>query len=292
MEVQSVYIHAGVHKTGSTYVQSCLGKKIESLNQLGYSVLLHSKELHIDFFKSFIYQGRVEEAKQWLQTRLIGYSDKLIISEEEVFGSYIDLRNGELYPYAKTYLSDLLEALPLSKSSDVNIIISVRHFMKWLESSYLQFLKKKASKYESFSEFSAGLDFSCLSWSNLIFGLLSVDQRINIYIHEYKGTEPRNSILKFLEEATKVPFPEMKCSASNPSLSETALDILALSKGVSGDQFRRLRKYVLENFGIRNGCDRAKLLEIREGLALDSLYSKDILRLKEAALNDRRLNFI
>lgn len=158
---KTVVLHLGVHKTGTTYLQSRLANSIEELNnaKIGYIEL---KEIRANLTSNL--------GKPWFTANDIKEvvnpyfgGDTLIISDENILGGTEKIDSGKLYPKASGRLKKLATGL-----SDFEVIvhITIRDYVNYLISRYTEYLRH--FDFLNFSDYYQALPYEKVSWLPLL----------------------------------------------------------------------------------------------------------------------------
>ncbi len=135
MNNKEIYIHVGMPKTGTTYIQRNIFPYFKNIYYLDLSNSWYS-----DIFRDFYYKNLLifpfEKVREELNNFLINIEeDKILISDEAWFGG---TNGGSHYNFSNNYYLTLLmkRLFPQAK-----VILTIRKQDKWLESMYKHLLR-------------------------------------------------------------------------------------------------------------------------------------------------------
>lgn len=178
--MSQVLIHIGVHKTGTTYIQSNLSAQREKLAEQGV-VYIPQAEL-----RSLVVQklGWGWFVRRGIRRELLPYLDhrRLILSDENIIGATLPVRGGVLYPYLEKRLRRLLRAIP---SDEVDIVMSIRDYPGYFVSMYCEYLRYHP--YISFETYTAQLDFDRISWVDVVERVARLAAPGRLHLVDFSG---------------------------------------------------------------------------------------------------------
>ncbi len=189
--MKNIIFHAGVHKTGSTFIQNVLRENEDFLasnriacrvggevwDELTSPIIYNAagiRRLSEPYQKDFYKKELKDKVENWL-----GCHDTLIISNENLFGnSSVKANQGKLYPRAKDVVEFLLDAL--ADDYNVKMVFLVRDYADFLDSTYAQKIKEGQSF--SFDDFISKVDFEEVSWIPLVSGVTQTCRRYHCLV--------------------------------------------------------------------------------------------------------------
>lgn len=280
-------IHVGVHKTGTTYIQSVLKANTDTFEKNGIAYIPPREMRRKNVIRDFIYSGNVVEGRQWLLER-VGAADTVLFSDEELLGRYFWIENGFPYKDAKQYVSNIVDMLP--EGTIVDVLVSLRNYADFIESCYLQFLKYHVAKPYRFEKYLNQFDLTSSGWVGLIHDVAAVPGVSGVHVWPYESFRKDNrQIFSLLESLvqSKIDIPQY-VDVSNPSLSLEALRILRVAKGLKKEHHKRLRQLLISDLVTTNGYEKPQLLTLEIRNQWDEKYHKDLLDIRAfCAQNDR-----
>ena len=237
------YIHAGAHKTASSFLQDNLrlnSKRLKSSDNL--SVFLNSGVFHDKFLPNYkalinnsIAAGKLLiESPEYIQayetlnelvTRKI--VKKFIFSDERILGAMIGYTN-TLYPGAE-YAAEFLSQV--TRKMNIKILLYIRNQADFLESCYLQYYRETGSEC-SFEDFKERIDFDSLSWKPLVSSFVKFfgDDSVKLISYESSKQGNREFVKTFFNSFSSLEDFEVKESIVNPRFSQKAMSIFGVVK--------------------------------------------------------------
>jgi len=187
-----VLLHLGAHKTGTTYIQSNLSEQRERLAQSG-TIYIPQAEL-----RSLVVQNLgAARFNQWrIRQGLRPFldCDQLILSDENIIGGTLPVRNGILYPFLDERLHRLLRALD---TVNVDVVLAIRDYAGYFVSMYCEYLRYYP--YISFETYTARLDFERISWVDVISRIARQVAPRRLYLVDFSTfAADKNRILDFI----------------------------------------------------------------------------------------------
>lgn len=130
----------------------------------------------------------------------------------------------------------------------------------------------------SFSEYCDSLDPYSLSWAVLLRRIKALDCVGSIHVFLYEDFRANNDVLfDTVRDVFKVPPLQRDQNVSrNTSLSEDGYKLIMATKGVDSESARRVREFVLREFGNSGARKPCVMTSLEKGLLKDK-YVKDIL---------------
>lgn len=183
-----IHVHAGAHKTASTYLQTVLELNQPALTAagVGYAPLqVLRKSLTNRLHELCPSTFRVEDlAGMFFHGRDVSEDVRgLIISDENLLGlTSAFLRSGQLYAHAENNMSHLRN---LIAGRETVLFISIRSYDEFLASIYSEGLRWSRQSI-SFSEFWTGLDIDRLRWPALLRRIVDALQPAKVVVWRYE----------------------------------------------------------------------------------------------------------
>ncbi|MEY8116764.1 hypothetical protein AB9F26_00675 [Falsihalocynthiibacter sp. BN13B15] len=186
-----ISMHLGAHKTATTHLQHSLDANADLLAQ---SKVIFRGPLDLRGPKKSL-QSRFglltntppkskELAEQELWA-LAGGANRLVLSEENFLGPMWRIKKGRrvppLYPNSDSQLEKLI---PYFGGRPLSLFLAVRNPADLIASAYSQSLV--GGKAEPFKDFSEGMTFHDVRWSNVVRRLSLVPEVAEIYVWRYE----------------------------------------------------------------------------------------------------------
>jgi len=283
------HLHVGIHKTGSTFLQRVF---LQSLSGPRSGDIAY---IPFPDVRSRITPAVLRAAKgigglggaglrdsQALLASSMARTGSIFLSDENLLGSlYRFSRVKGIYPDAQANLKAI--ASLLQRDVDIVIYLSIRNYSGWLESVYLQFLKKR-KKLISFEEF---LELPCvesISWYSLVCRLTEAIPLARFVLWRYEDFVDNNQkILDGIASELGDAKLGMVDFEGNPSLSVVAYDALmaARAAGIRNEDARKLVKFVRKHFAVTSGYPKPQLFGKGDVDLLSKQYENDLALLCE-----------
>lgn len=239
-----LYLHLGIGKGASTFLQSLLIKNELQLKRAGY--------VYVKEFRGVLpHKLGMDKINMVLDKILSSYDkdSKLILSNEEFF-SPIFSSNGEIFPKALE-IADSLKNYLVSRNVKYKIIYVYRDLASFFVSQYNQTIKQ--GERIEFDEFVRQITDVSFDYKNIIAALNCLSQKgalslIDFAIIKHDSLSFTN---KFFEECDILDLTKFELSdgTKNPSLSSEGLEILQIAKPcLTPEDYRILRRFVSATF--------------------------------------------
>lgn len=205
-----VHIHFGVHKTATTYIQ----ENLELIIDQGF----HYTKLD-DFRESLRESGYLN------YLRSLDWSQKIVISDENMIGGNGTILTGALYPEFKAKANKFLT--PFKNRNYVKVYISIRPMTSLLPSQYCEYLRRHP--YFSYEEFTSKVHVEQLKWIDILHETIACNRDLSFYIFDFcKFAQSKDLFLSELSFGLK-----NKCDQSieRSRTSFTDKEISQLSNG-------------------------------------------------------------
>lgn len=270
---QRVCLHIGVHKTGSTHLQGVLKQNRLALAKASiyYLPLKQCREV---FTLPCIHKklGSAERGAAFFE-QAFSESRTALISDENLIGVVDTLLAGHFYPRMVRNIKRIRAMIGPHRQLD--LYCCVRNYADWIESAYLQTLKRRITPFDAFLK---KLTPEKLSWSRFVEELseASGSAKINLWTYE-SYVHNSDAILDKLASDVGAALPKKPDSRPNPSLSEAAVKILAAAdKDVRKEDRAKLYRFVRMNFSTNQKYAKPRLLSQELRSSLDLKYRKDL----------------
>jgi hypothetical protein len=285
----TLHLHLGAHKTGSTIVQKTFQEAFASGNVEGIAYVPLSQmrrnvtPLLLGSVKRIALLKRVDlrPCQQFLTTAL-GSSPAILLSDENLLGGLGDfMRVPGMYPRAGEHLSRLVGMF--SGEPEVVIYLCIRDYPGWLESVYLQILKKAKVRLPSFDEFMANIQLDSVSWLSLCRRLLRAVPGSRIVLWCYQDFAADNqTVIDGIAGEIGIAGMRVTSERGNSSLSKLAHGLLMSAKrdGVRPEDIPRLVRFVKSRFSVRRGYSKPSLMEPSYSIPLLERYASDVSSLR------------
>lgn len=174
--MKKLIVHMGVHRAGSTALQSYLKASKTALDQTDTKLLVRENMKGVAFKGNFTKLKNMSQSsliRKYLEKQIVAELHKIpnrqiLISEENLIGGMPVMRSGSKLPYPK--LENFLQSLS-NWQQDFEILprVIVRRQDRWIESLYaFQIYRGLAAR---FSEFTAYFSKINLDWNVLLDSL-------------------------------------------------------------------------------------------------------------------------
>lgn len=278
-----LHLHLGAHKTGSTFLQKTFLANISNLEAAGisYISLAESRSLVLPAL-----QGRSAPARATRDCRDLfaarwSQHDAVLLSDENLLGSLYRFSAGRgLYPSSQANLRSFVAIL--GEDVEVILYLSVRSYAAWLQSAYLQMLKRK--RLVAFADFVKTVHLSALSWVGLVERLARAVPRARIVIWSYELFANDNAgVVSFLSEKMGAVDMRVVEARPNPSLSAIAHEVLMTCSqaGIGESDIQSLLKYLQAHLSVAKGYAKPVLLGPGEISLLDRRYKAHLRQLRQ-----------
>lgn len=258
MKSKRIYLHIGLHKTGTTLIQKMLGENLEALSVRGITCLRTRGDYPASKLVRGFWGGKpaLEEALRRGADRAFRKEledlpgDRLVVSEEDIQGKATG-PNGSLYPMASRAAECMAK---VCASHETTVIIYLREQASFFESFYVQRVKQGGSL--SFAEYLEDLDLDRLSWRPLVQAWRREFGRVVVRRYEDIFSEGRDAYLRrFMRSVAPGFAPVLPAdSRANAGYSEEGLRIARhANRFLDADQRKRLRKFLERQFSNTEG---------------------------------------
>jgi len=278
--VSRLVIHAGLHKTGSTFLQAALKAGTAPLKNAGTGVIGHEMCKSAPWWTHIGAKGKTAappETVRSLETCLAGIRETLgpgpgtiVLSNERLFGHMSDISPAKgpatFYTRAEQRLARLLglvEALPEGLITRVDLFFFFRKQSRFLSSAYGQSINEGRDP-GTFEVFAQRLNLDDFSWVDLLARLEVLRIRypfLTLRAEPYEGWIGEGFLPRFLAEIVGVPdldLTDWKIKPiANPSLSPRGMELaLGIRKLCSAEEWVTLRRTLQRSFFAKTPEDR------------------------------------
>lgn len=280
LAMTELFLHLGLHKTGTTHLESVFHVNNEALRAAGVGFIRtgeHRKfalEKRLDSVGGTILNpaGSGQEAAK-LAERLA--MPKVLISDENIIGK-CGAFSKEGLPYASLAKNLRLAIRNLGQKRRVHIWLSVRNYADWLESCYLQTFKHKT--FGNFEDFLKKADVTRLSWPTLVRDLRRALPSASLLVWPYEvyRADP-GPVMDAIEHEIGARLEARPNEDRNPSFSDLARLILETTKGQyrTPQDLDKMHRFLKKEFGSAKGYGRSPLLDAETRASLTRRYQQD-----------------
>lgn len=293
----ALHLHLGAHKTGSTFLQKSFLANLESLDSAGvaYAPLAEVRtEVTPAILRRHAWRtGGGDARSQCREFLASALKDRrlLLLSDENLLGSpYRFSKRKVMYPKASRNIKALADLV--GGNTDITIYLAVRDYASWLESAYLQLLKRK--QLIPFADFVRPIRLESLSWLALLRRLSAAVPRADLVVWRYESFLEDNLFLASrLSQSLGIPGLKLVSSRGNPSFSAIAHEVLMTcrSRGIQDRHLPGLMKYLRKNLTVADGYPRAAFLRQQVAQSLSARYRlhlQQVARLPKVVVLDPR----
>jgi hypothetical protein len=281
-----LHLHLGAHKTGSTYLQKSFLASLQSFDSIGisYIPLAESRSLVLPAVRGKSpFMGAnstvIRGCRDLLADRFREHG-AVLLSDENLLGSLYRFSGGRgLYPSSQANIRSLVDIM--GRDVEVIVYLSVRSYASWLQSAYVQLLKRR--RLVAFADFIKNVRFSSLSWPGLVERISRALPGAKIVIWPYELFAKDNAlVLAYLAQKLGGVDLQMVAARPNPSLSAIAHEILMTCKqaGIEESDIPSLLKYLQAHLSVARGYAKPVLLDPDEISFLEGSYASHLRQLQ------------
>lgn len=282
---RKLVVHAGAHKTGSTFIQNTMKNNIKLLGRSGVGYF-GGEDARLNFTRDIVYPAAgiretsesrgelIRKAKDLIEKKA-GSSSSLFLSNENIPG-YCDLtlNEGFIYPKADKAFEFINE---LNGNWDVKFIFFVRDYSDFIESTYVQ--KVKEGFCYTFEEYKKKCHPERFSWLDSAKAARSVFGKDNVLLVKYENfRDGQNKVLSDILSLlldTPIELNVDYGKTVNPSYSSVALELARLANAViSQSDLKDYRNFLTKRFPISD-YGKPTLLSKEERSVFSSKYQED-----------------
>ena len=256
--MNELLLHVGLHKTGTTHLEAVFHANHEALRLAGIGFIRtgeHRKfalERRLDAVGGMVLNpaGAGQEAAKVAERLAM---PKVLVSDENIIGS-CGTFSKEGLPYA-SLAKNLQRAIRhLGRKRQVRLLLSVRNYADWLESCYLQTLKRKT--FDDFEGFLKKVDLAKLSWPSLVRDLRRALPDATLLVWPYDAYRADcNPVIDAIEQEIGARLESRPNEERNPSFSDLARLILEITQGKyrTEQDLAKMHRFLKMEFGADKG---------------------------------------
>ena len=279
----TLHLHLGVHKTGSTFLQKTF---LHNSDQLGSADLayLPLAEMRRDVTSRLLRASRhdfcregshLSACREVLAAAMDGRRS-VLLSDENLLGSlYTFSKRLGAYPRAERHVG--LIAKLLDPGMKLVIYMGLRDYSQWLESAYLQVLKRR--RLLSFESFIATVSLGSISWLSLVGRISARLPGAAIVLWRYEDFAQDNHwLLNHLSLRLGLASLTPATCRSNPSLSAIGHQVLMACRdnGIREQDVPRVLKFVRKRLSSAQGYGKPVFFPGPVSAALRARYGRDL----------------
>jgi len=279
----TLHLHLGVHKTGSTFLQKTF---LHNSKQLGSADLayLPLAEMRRDVTsrllrasrRGFGREGNYLSACRDVLAAAMDGRRSILLSDENLLGSlYIFSKRIGAYPRAARNV-DLIAKL-FDPGMKLVIYMGLRDYSQWLESAYLQILKRR--QLLSFESFIGGISLGSISWPSLVGRISARVPGATIVLWRYEAFAQDNHwLMNHLSLQLGLASLTPAACRSNPSLSAIAHQVLMACQksGIQEEHIPRVLKFVRKRLSVAQGYAKPVFFPGHVSASLSARYGRDL----------------
>ena len=284
MPLETVALHLGAHKTGTSLIQKFIRDNAAMCQKAGIAGIARSET------DRTIAWGRVKDVEQGredLRAHIDRASEKglpfFVLSHENAMGRPFDADKGagRLYPYARRRASALRDALD---GYPIKVIYYIRSAAAFMESYYLQTIHEGG--YTPFRKWRKQTGTPSLSWGPVYDDLCSVFGAENVTIKSFDAeiAQGQSEFLRSFFASFMEPAPQTEAlnnyeypPVRNPSIGEKGLELaLAVNPLLGTSTERKLMRKFLQTHFSNQTHPRAVLLSGKEKIEIGEAMHDDI----------------
>lgn len=284
MPLETVALHLGAHKTGTSLIQKFIRDNAAMCQKAGIAGIARSET------DRTIGWGRIKDVEDGTAD-LRAHIDRaategmryFVLSHENAMGRPFDAEKGarRLYPYARrrvTALRDALDGYP------IKLVYYVRSAAAFMESYYLQTIHEGG--HTPFRKWRKQTGSPSLSWAPVYDDLCSVFGAENVTIKSFDAeiAQGQSEFLRSFFASFMDPAPKPEALGDfqyppvrNPSIGEKGLELALAVNPLLGSSTERklMRKFLQANFSNQTH-PRAVLLSGKEKIEIGEAMHDDI----------------
>ncbi len=279
-----ICMHAGAHKTASTYVQSRLMEERDRLADAGVGVVAHGffrRQVsdRLDAAEGFGGVGHALARKSLKRplAKMVEFHagrERVIMSDENLAGPMLGAIGPDgLYPQARRRIGAAFDALPAS--SDRTLFFAIRNYAAYFSSIYVyRREKREARETETFRR--SALDLQ-RGWTDVVSDLCAAAGADRVVVWTYDEFAKRPSLINAALLGEDAPRIFAKTDrASLPSLSRKGLAVLdRVSDMLSENEHAGLAR-AIARFQFDKPDEKFSLFAPEELAALDARFNADL----------------
>jgi len=223
-----IHLHAGAHKTATTYIQSALAANIDSLNRQGVGYLKLPALRHQ--FTAQLMQVAPDQlrsvftAENFFRKEPAQDIKGLLVSDENVAGGCADfVKTGQLYRNVEDRFRRLREVLA---GAEITLFFSIRSYDTFIPSAYVE-RARNAPVFTPFPKFRARIDMDASRWPLILSRMTKALEPDRVVVWRYEDFAAHaDAILRKLAFGTEVTREALTSISQRASFSQMAVDVL------------------------------------------------------------------
>lgn len=279
----TLHLHLGVHKTGSTFLQKTFLNNSDQLESADLAYLPLA-EMRRDVTSRILQASRLNVGTEGsclsaCRDALAAAMDgrrSILLSDENLLGSlYKFSRRIGAYPRAARNVGVLAKLL--DPAMKIVIYMGLRDYPQWLETAYLQILKRR--RLLSFESFIGGVSLESISWPSLVGRISARVPGATIVLWSYEAFARDNHwLMDRLSLQFGVASLTPVACRSNPSLSAIAHQVLMACResGIREEHVPRVLKFVRKRLSIAQGYAKPAFFPGHVSASLSARYARDL----------------
>ncbi|WP_298848833.1 hypothetical protein [uncultured Salinicola sp.] len=290
--MKNLFLHAGAHKTGTTSMQRLFNKNFKLNDYPNFKYVGHrGVKSRVKPLLRNGGDGLEAKGKLFFEEIFRG-NDTVLMSCEDIFGMYDEIREGTPYALMPEYTANLIKILP----PDVNLYLlhCPRDYSAWMESAYAQGLKN--GKSYSFKEFYEEIDSSSFSWLELYRKTLKNlrdNDFLMIWPYEFYKEKQYDLLDKVFSYIGIELIDKELPKAENLTYSHVAEELAIVgNKILSKEEKKVLRNFLSKTFSVSYEFPKSVHLDKIHRSFWSSRYAEELVRLEELAEIDSRVVFL
>lgn len=281
-----IYLHLGVHKTATTYIQDLFELNQGRIASAGraYWTRGQFRPLFQWGLRAGDISGRRRAVKWLLKPRverafvkeiqaLLGVSMPSIISEENVIGRVADSLEGKSYIHARTRLNFLSKIIG---GREVEIWLCLRDYAGFLSSQYAEALRQGYDV--QIAQFVAANRVADGRWRDLVSDIHQVFPQARIVVWRYEDFAQHKS--EIVERLAGLPLDAMRplvATEVRPSPSRQAVEVQSECAASMKLIERRMSMIMLEDkFSLRDYPEKFDPWDDETRAAMNAAYARDV----------------
>jgi hypothetical protein len=297
-QLDTIFIHFGAHKTGTSYLQHVFAKNKRFFKKQN-SLFIHPRYGEDAAIRALKKWQRGDFSHTPAPRAFTDYFDKLsalgkesvFVSSESLLGTMNLAATKQIYPAARIVMKTIKNQL---SDQQIKVAFSMRNYADFIESTYKW--KVGDGLPLSFDDYLAQIDLKQLSWNEVIQALIDVYGKENVIVWEYENyrrnpEDIHQKLLHFFygnDISIKISYP--KFTTINVSPNEKYLmanrafnEAVASLDFLSGKQKRQIRTqlHALLRDTIKDDNARPVLLDATTRKTLDARYKNDLSKMKK-----------
>lgn len=273
---QHYFLHVGLHKTATTATQNYLHKNLDLLldNDVRYIPLYKMR----NELTPLICSARETKRKSLFDFLASFPNKKILLSDENILGGTADIREGDLYQYAKSRVLSFCEE---AGKRPVTIFLTLRDPASFISSMYCEHLRH--SNFISFEQYTRNLNIKNFSYAQIFGWMNKLPKNTRVIVIPFESP-PENGLLATASQIFKhtigihamsglPPFPDKR---SRSSFSQEELELAAIIAEKGGDRLPQEFLKGLDSLGQRFGSTKFNPLAEELRRMLHERYQQEL----------------